>query len=126
MAENRTRINCLEGSYADHYTTNASCRNRTILRNLYNVNSLLLNVKQTLKDFVMTFRANLFQQKKETLLLVRFKIIRMIHLNFFYKFFIKPFVTLSGAVRYLLLIIIIISLIHFFHITVIFENHGNL
>jgi hypothetical protein len=24
MAENRTRINCLEGSYADHYTTNAS------------------------------------------------------------------------------------------------------
>jgi hypothetical protein len=26
MAENRTRINCLEGSYADHYTTNASCQ----------------------------------------------------------------------------------------------------
>jgi hypothetical protein len=26
MAENRTRINRLEGSYADHYTTNASCR----------------------------------------------------------------------------------------------------
>ena len=25
MAENRTRINCLEGSYADHYTTNAYC-----------------------------------------------------------------------------------------------------
>jgi hypothetical protein len=24
MAGNRTRINCLEGSYADHYTTNAS------------------------------------------------------------------------------------------------------
>ena len=23
MAENRTRINCLEGNYADHYTTNA-------------------------------------------------------------------------------------------------------
>ena len=25
MAGNRTRINCLEGSYADHYTTIASC-----------------------------------------------------------------------------------------------------
>ena len=25
MAENRTRINCLEGNYADHYTTNALC-----------------------------------------------------------------------------------------------------
>ena len=24
-AGNRTRINCLEGSYADHYTTDASC-----------------------------------------------------------------------------------------------------
>ena len=24
-AENRTRINCLEGNYADHYTTNAWC-----------------------------------------------------------------------------------------------------
>ncbi len=24
-AGNRTRINCLEGSYADHYTTDATC-----------------------------------------------------------------------------------------------------
>ncbi len=28
MAENRTRINCLEGSYADHYTTIASYYNK--------------------------------------------------------------------------------------------------
>ena len=26
LAGNRTRINCLEGNYADHYTTNASSR----------------------------------------------------------------------------------------------------
>ena len=25
MAENRTRVNCLEGNYANHYTTIASC-----------------------------------------------------------------------------------------------------
>ena len=25
MAGNRTRINCLEGNYADHYTTIARC-----------------------------------------------------------------------------------------------------
>jgi hypothetical protein len=25
MAGNRTRINCLEGNYADHYTTIAQC-----------------------------------------------------------------------------------------------------
>ena len=27
MAGNRTRVNCLEGSYAHHYTTNAWCNN---------------------------------------------------------------------------------------------------
>jgi hypothetical protein len=38
MAENRTRINCLEGSYADHYTTNASYmfqKNIFIYKELY-------------------------------------------------------------------------------------------
>ena len=25
LAGNRTRVNCLEGSYANHYTTNARC-----------------------------------------------------------------------------------------------------
>ena len=27
MAGNRTRVNCLEGNYANHYTTIASCEN---------------------------------------------------------------------------------------------------
>ena len=35
MAGNRTRINCLEGSYADHYTTIASCFNEKKKVNLY-------------------------------------------------------------------------------------------
>ncbi|KAJ8869141.1 hypothetical protein PR048_030709 [Dryococelus australis] len=34
LAGNRTRINCLEGNYADHYTTNASCVRTRQLRAL--------------------------------------------------------------------------------------------
>ena len=30
MAGNRTRVNCLEGSYAHHYTTNACCKFRIL------------------------------------------------------------------------------------------------
>ena len=33
-AGNRTRINCLEGSYADHYTTDAILYNYRKIRNL--------------------------------------------------------------------------------------------
>ncbi len=32
MAENRTRINCLEGSYADHYTTNAFWKRERLVK----------------------------------------------------------------------------------------------
>ena len=36
-AGNRTRINCLEGSYADHYTTDASCTKKDeFKRKFYN------------------------------------------------------------------------------------------
>ncbi len=44
MAGNRTRINCLEGSYADHYTTIASCLRRTYY-----------NYLNTIADYIVIF-----------------------------------------------------------------------
>ena len=43
-AGNRTRINCLEGSYADHYTTDASCY---LTSSMYHMNKQNLHVLDT-------------------------------------------------------------------------------
>jgi hypothetical protein len=46
MAGNRTRVNCLEGNYANHYTTIASCKillekSRNTFRFRYQINPVI-------------------------------------------------------------------------------------
>ncbi len=64
MAENRTRINCLEGSYADHYTTNALYM---LLKNTFIINKKLYSHKL---KFVLTQPCLLAAERFESLLSV--------------------------------------------------------